>query len=74
MHVSIYLFIASLYIHDMNNALYINQMANQEQSLKASVRKINHLHGVLSFSPDKITAEECTIFLLHFAGLTTGTD
>lgn len=62
MHVSIYLFIASLYIHDMNNALYINQMADQEQSLKASFWKINHLHGVLSvnqlcLSPNRITAE-----------------
>ncbi len=79
MHVSIYLFLASLYIHDMNNAVYVNQMADHEQSLKASFWKINHLHSLLSInqlrcSPDKITAEECTIFFLHIAGLTTGTD
>lgn len=39
MHVSIYLFLAPLYIHDMNNAVYVNQMAHQERGLKASVWK-----------------------------------
>lgn len=48
MHVSIYLFLASLYIHDMNNAVYVNQMPDQEQCLKASFWKINHLHGSLA--------------------------
>lgn len=79
MRVSIYLFLASLYIHDMNNAVYVNQMADHERSLKASFWKINHVHGLLGInrlcsSPDKITAEECSISSLHIAGLTTGPD
>lgn len=61
--------VPTLYIHDMNNAVYDNPTAHREQHLQASLRKTNHLHGLLSAdhlrcSPDKTTLEECTV--LHF--------
>lgn len=39
MHVSFYLFLAFLFIHDMNNALNMSQMEDQEQRLQASIQK-----------------------------------
>lgn len=65
MRVSIYLFRASLYIHNMNNAGNVNQMADREQCLQASFWKINLLVGSLastsSAAPETWVAAEKNI-------------
>lgn len=73
MHVSIYLFIASLYIHDMNNALYVNHTADSERGLRASSLEGSPESQSTDY-PAKITAGERGISFLHAAGLTTGAD
>lgn len=70
MHVSIYLFHASLYIHDMNNAVYDNQQADQEQRVsehpsgKQIIRMASLASTISAASPDKIALEK--VYRLRF--------
>lgn len=77
MHVSIYSFSASSYIHDMNNAANANQTAAEEQRLKASLWKINHLPASTDSDAPRITAQQRTVssvLCFYDAGRTTSAD